>query len=127
MFYLGLVSQHAYSVLMAVEYNGKRFVKVRNPWGQSEWTGRWSDGSKEWTMEWLPALKALEHQFGDDGSFIMEYEDFLRVWVGIEITQLFDDSWIQSSHWLDVTARPFPCPWQYGDVSCTTLQTFLRT
>src|ERR1700736_6375659 len=33
---------HAYSVLKVVEYNGKRFVKVRNPWGSCEWGGAWS-------------------------------------------------------------------------------------
>ncbi|KAF8521601.1 cysteine proteinase [Hysterangium stoloniferum] len=113
----GLVSSHAYSILAALEYNGKRFLKIRNPWGQGEWNGRWSDGSKEWTKEWLPALDRLDHQFGDDGCFIMEYSDFLKTWYAVERTQLFDDSWIQSSHWLNITSRSFPCAWQYGDVS----------
>ena len=68
----GLMGNHAYSVLRAVEYNGKRFVVVRNPWGKTEWTGRWSDGSKEWTQEWLEVLPKLGHTFGDDGQFLME-------------------------------------------------------
>ena len=72
----GLVGGHAYSVLRAVEHKGKRFVIIRNPWGQSEWTGPWSDGSKEWTAEWLEALPALGHVFGDDGQFVMECEFF---------------------------------------------------
>ncbi|KAG6853132.1 hypothetical protein C0991_006655 [Blastosporella zonata] len=70
----GLHGGHAYSVLRAVEYNNKRFVVLRNPWGNSEWTGPWSDGSKEWTAKWLPALEKLNHSFGDDGQFIMECE-----------------------------------------------------
>lgn len=70
----GLIGNHAYSVLRAVKCNGKRFVVVRNPWGKSEWTGRWSDGSKEWTQEWLEHLGTLGHQFGDDGQFVMECE-----------------------------------------------------
>jgi hypothetical protein len=57
---------HAYSVLKAVEFHGKKFVKIRNPWGKSEWTGRWSDGSREWEGEWINALKPLGHSFGDD-------------------------------------------------------------
>lgn len=68
----GLMGGHAYSVLRAVEFEGQRFVVIRNPWGNSEWTGPWSDGSKEWTPETMPLLKALGHSFGNDGQFIME-------------------------------------------------------
>ncbi|KAG5736063.1 Calpain-9 [Termitomyces sp. T112] len=115
----GLIGGHAYSVLRAVEYKGKRFVVIRNPWGKSEWTGPWSDGSKEWTPEWLPALKVLKHMFGDDGEFVMEYKDFLENWEQIDRTLLFDSSWTMSSQWLEVTVRPVPSPWAYGDVSFT--------
>lgn len=133
----GLIGAHAYSVLRAVEYNGKRFVVVRNPWGDSEWTGPWADGSKQWTQEWLPALEALKHSFGDDGEFVMECrfslkidhftpsqrlpvtdKEFLENWHVIDRTLLFDSSWAMSSQWLKVTARPLPSPWAYGDVSC---------
>jgi hypothetical protein len=68
----GLHGSHAYSVLRAVEVKGKRFLVVRNPWGQSEWTGPWADGSKQWTAEWLAVLPELGHTFGDDGQFVME-------------------------------------------------------
>ncbi|KAJ7235550.1 cysteine proteinase [Mycena rebaudengoi] len=115
----GLIGGHAYSVLRAVEYRGKRFVVLRNPWGDSEWTGRWSDGAKEWTKEWLPALEKLQHDFGDDGEFVMEYSDFLANWDLIERTLLFDDSWAMSSQWLQVTARPPHSAWSYGDISFT--------
>ncbi|KAF8877904.1 cysteine proteinase [Infundibulicybe gibba] len=115
----GLIGSHAYSVLRAVEYNGRRFVVIRNPWGQSEWTGPWSDGSGEWTKEWLPALEALGHSFGNDGEFVMEYKDFLENWEQIDRTLLFDESWIMSSQWLQVTSRPLPSVWAFGDVSFT--------
>ena len=43
----GLVKGHAYSVTGAatVQVHGKdvRIVRIRNPWGQREWTGDWSD------------------------------------------------------------------------------------
>ena len=32
----GIVAGHAYTVLKAVEYKGKRFVLLRNPWGSGE-------------------------------------------------------------------------------------------
>ncbi|KAF9038122.1 hypothetical protein BJ165DRAFT_1408041 [Panaeolus papilionaceus] len=115
----GLFGDHAYSVLRAVECNGKRFVICRNPWGASEWTGRWSDGSKEWTHEWLAQLPKLKHQFGDDGQFLMEYSDWLATFSQIDRTIIFDSSWSMSSEWLRVPVAPPPAPWSFGDVSYT--------
>jgi hypothetical protein len=45
----GIQEKHAYSIMEAREIDGQRLLKLRNPWGRSEWTGRWSDGSEEWT------------------------------------------------------------------------------
>ncbi|KAG6844541.1 hypothetical protein H0H87_006131 [Tephrocybe sp. NHM501043] len=114
----GLIGGHAYSVLRAVKHNNKRFVVLRNPWGNSEWTGRWSDGSKEWTTDWLSALKELNHSFGNDGQFVMEYSDFLQNWEMIDRTRLFDASWIMSSQWLMVKPRE-SFDSGYGDISFT--------
>ncbi|KAE9397650.1 cysteine proteinase [Gymnopus androsaceus JB14] len=122
----GLIGNHAYSVLRAVEVNGKRFVVVRNPWGETEWTGPWSDGSKEWTREWLGFLPEIGHSFGDDGQFVMEYsdtpgidKDFLACWDQIDRTLILDSSWIMSFQWLHVTAKSLPTAWTFGDVSFT--------
>ncbi|KAF4570105.1 hypothetical protein EYR40_009090 [Pleurotus pulmonarius] len=115
----GLIGGHAYSVLRAVECRGKRFVILRNPWGKSEWTGPWSDGSKEWSAEWLEILPEIGHVFGEDGQFVMEYSDFLDCWDQIDRTLLFDSSWLMSSQWLRVATQPLPSAWTYGDVSFT--------
>lgn len=115
----GLVTAHAYAVLRAVECKGRRFVVLRNPWGKIEWTGRWSDGSKEWTKEWINVLDELGHSFGEDGQFIMEYGDWLECFTDIDRTILFDSSWRMSSQWLCVPCRPLPTAFSYGDVSFT--------
>ncbi|KAJ7880175.1 hypothetical protein B0H13DRAFT_2345713 [Mycena leptocephala] len=111
----GLIGNHQYSVLRAVEAKGKRFVVIRNPWGESEWTGPWSDGSKEWNAESLELLPLLDHVFGNDGEFT------LTSWIAgsKSITLLFDSNWITSSQWLRVTTRPLPSAWTYGDVCFT--------
>jgi hypothetical protein len=100
---------------------GKQFVRIRNPWGKSEWKGPWSDGSKEWTGEWLARLPELHHKFGDDGEFLMEYKDFLKTWTTVERSRLFTTGWKLSSMWLNVTSRSYPCAWSFGDVSCEFL------
>ncbi|KAF5332095.1 hypothetical protein D9611_008103 [Ephemerocybe angulata] len=113
----GLFGAHSYSVLRAVEVKGRRFVMLRNPWGKSEWTGRWSDGSKEWTREWVRAMPLLGHTFGNDGQFMMEYSDWLDCFSFISRVVLFDSSWAMCSEWLRVQAPPLPAAWSYGLVS----------
>jgi len=76
---VGIVSSHAYTVLSCflIKSNGVRLrlVRLRNPWGQTEWNGDWSDKSKLWT----PELKA-QVGFVDkaDGIFFMSEMDYLR-------------------------------------------------
>ena len=55
---------------VVVEINDKpvRLLLIRNPWGQSEWTGAYSDGSREMNVA---LLTKLEHETGDDGMFYM--------------------------------------------------------
>ncbi|PVF93390.1 cysteine proteinase [Serendipita vermifera] len=115
----GLYTGHAYSILRAAEYNGKKFVIIRNPWGKGEWEGAWADGSKEWTNEWLPALEVLEHKFGNDGEFVMEFSDFLRQWQCLDCARLYDSSWVVSNIWVTLNGLNLNHPWTWGDVSFT--------
>ncbi|ETW10072.1 hypothetical protein H310_00458 [Aphanomyces invadans] len=103
----GLVHTHAYSVLKAVEVKNVKFLLIRNPWGEHEWNGRWSDGSKEWTPEWMAAL---DHRFGDDGSFWMQYEDFVEEFTTIERTRLYDNKWFVNQEWMEYRTS-WPAEW----------------
>lgn len=53
----GFIGGHAYAVLQAWEEGDLRLLKIRNPWGDTEWEGDWSDGSKLWTPEMMTKLK----------------------------------------------------------------------
>ncbi|KAL6890393.1 hypothetical protein GGI43DRAFT_218990 [Trichoderma evansii] len=99
----GILELHSYSIQKAVDINGKRLLRLKNPWGKGEWKGPWSDGSKEWTPEWL---EKLDHRFGDDGDFWIAYEDLLQKYQAFERTRLFDDSWQVSQIWTTVNV-----PW----------------
>ncbi|KAK4946211.1 hypothetical protein LTR10_014723 [Elasticomyces elasticus] len=103
----GIVSQHAYAVLGTYEGHGQRLVKIRNSWGRKEWTGAWSDGSKEWDADWL---KRLEHQFGDDGFFFMTYKDMLSKFKYIDRTRIFGPDWQVAQQWMSVQV-----PWSTLD------------
>lgn len=109
----GIYELHAYSIMKAVDIDGQRLVLLKNPWGKGEWKGAWSDGSKEWTAEWL--LK-LNHRFGDDGNFWISYEDLLRKYQAFDRTRLFGPEWKVTSHW---TTLSVPWTLDYHDTYFT--------
>lgn len=123
----GLLTNHAYSITKAVEFTSKdrkhrgRFLRIRNPWGRKEWSGRWSDGSEEWNEKWTEELRAAlgDYRFGDDGEFVQEYSDFLDCWGIIERSRLFGAGWIMSSQWLQMPPDTHLRPWSLGEVSFT--------
>lgn len=99
----GIVELHAYSIMRAVEMDGQRLLLLKNPWGKGEWKGPWSDGSREWTAEWLTKL---DHRFGDDGNFWISYDDLLRKYQAFDRTRLFGPDWKVTSIWATVSV-----PW----------------
>lgn len=95
----GISEGHAYSIMDAKEIKGQRLLKLRNPWGKKEWTGRWSDGSVEWTPEWM---QLLDHKFGNDGIFWISYEDLLKKYQHFDRTRIFGPEWNVTQSWTSV-------------------------
>uniref|UniRef100_A0A671L0D3 Calpain-9-like n=1 Tax=Sinocyclocheilus anshuiensis TaxID=1608454 RepID=A0A671L0D3_9TELE len=92
----GLVKGHAYSItgVEEVNYRGSKvqLIHVRNPWGQVEWNGPWSDNSREWNTIDSSEKTRLLHNSLDDGEFWMEFGDFKANYDKIEICNLTADS-----------------------------------
>ena len=97
---VGLVPGHAYTVLGVKEINtfqGKqKLVNLRNPWGNGEWSGAWSDGSKKWTEELKMQCGNYENK--EDGSFWMSFEDFCKYFLIAGICHLYQDYNYSSLH-----------------------------
>lgn len=94
----GLVRGHVYSVLKAVEAEGNRLVCCRNPWGQGEWQGKWSDSNT--SGEWTDSMKAATgYQGGNDGTFWISVEDFVATSGGVDYTRVFGSTWKKISQY----------------------------
>uniref|UniRef100_A0A8C1DFE8 Calpain 2, (m/II) large subunit a n=1 Tax=Cyprinus carpio carpio TaxID=630221 RepID=A0A8C1DFE8_CYPCA len=115
--YQKLVKGHAYSLTGAIEvnYQGRKekLVRVRNPWGQVEWTGAWSDNSSEWNAV-DPSER--ENVKSEDGEFWMSFSDFVRQYSRIEICTLTPDTLTSDSvkHW---SACKFDGTWRRGSTA----------
>ncbi|XP_055358298.1 calpain-2 catalytic subunit-like isoform X1 [Betta splendens] len=90
-----LVKAHGYSVTGAEEVHcqgkGVQLVRIRNPWGEVEWTGPWSDGSIEWNNISKDEKERLNN-VSEDGEFWMSYSDFIKNFSRVEICNLTPDT-----------------------------------
>ena len=81
---IGLTPGHAYTVLQALEIDPgtgpEKVVKLRNPWGNFEYSGDWSDYSSKWSDE---LKKKYEFNKKNDGVFYMAYNDFTQYFLTI--------------------------------------------
>uniref|UniRef100_A0A4W4ER32 Calpain 2, (m/II) large subunit b n=1 Tax=Electrophorus electricus TaxID=8005 RepID=A0A4W4ER32_ELEEL len=115
--YQKLVKGHAYSLTGATEvnYRGRKekLVRVRNPWGQVEWTGAWSDNSSEWN--YVDASER-ENVKAEDGEFWMSFSDFMKHYSRLEICTLTPDTLTSDSvkHW---SVNKFDGSWRRGSTA----------
>jgi len=103
----GLILNHAYGINDIFEIkchkSGEmhKLLRLRNPWGNSEWKGAWSGDSEEVKI-YRPQLEAYVHslppdeQFdldADDGTFFIPYEDWKDNFSTLFLNLDFPDEW----------------------------------
>uniref|UniRef100_A0A665WYQ3 Calpain-1 catalytic subunit n=1 Tax=Echeneis naucrates TaxID=173247 RepID=A0A665WYQ3_ECHNA len=111
-----LVKGHAYSVT-AVVYRGNmtKLVRIRNPWGEVEWTGAWSDNSKEWDSVDRSVRGRLQNR-SEDGEFWMSFSDFLREFSRLEICNLTADA-LQNNQLKKWSSSLYGGEWRRGSTA----------
>ncbi|KAM4797409.1 calpain-5 [Rhinophrynus dorsalis] len=102
----GLVKGHAYAVtdvrkvrlghgLLAFFKSEKLdMIRMRNPWGEREWNGAWSDSSEEWKKVSKSEREKLGVTVEDDGEFWMTFEDFCKYYTDIIMCRLINTSYL---------------------------------
>jgi len=102
----GLVKGHAYGVTgvrrvpiggtgLTAFFKGKEkvpLIRLRNPWGEKEWTGAFSDGSPEWGSVSSKERDKMGLTTKDDGEFWMPWDDFVTSFTDLSINHLINTS-----------------------------------
>ncbi len=105
----GLITRHAYALLDVMYVPNpqhpkkrNRLMRVRNPWGDKEWKGRWADGSSE-LMNNIDAVQKQVDKLGEDeifdpnndqdGTFLMCYGDWRYYFSNLFACIDFPDMW----------------------------------
>ena len=74
----GLIPSHAYTLISAKKWKERNIylIKLRNPWGETEWKGKWGDNSPYWTEEYKRYFKFKKNN--KDGIFWIDIDDYLN-------------------------------------------------
>lgn len=69
----------------------KELVKLRNPWGNFEWSGAWCDKDSQWNGVSQSEKTRIGYTTIDDGVFFMEFSDFIHYYDAAQICYVHDD------------------------------------
>ena len=67
----GILSGHAYTVLSVHEAQNYKLVRIRNPHGEGEWKGAFSDRSSLWNAALKKEVGYIDNE--NDGLFFMPF------------------------------------------------------
>jgi len=79
-----LLAGHSYTITTLTEIKGQKLLKIKNIWGQFEWTGDWSVNSPLWTPEIKKEL-GLNMEEDEGNTFWMSFSDFLSNFKALNI------------------------------------------
>ncbi|KAG8006176.1 Calpain-5 [Nibea albiflora] len=132
----GLVRGHAYGITAVrkvrlaeklLETGGMTrlfMVRMRNPWGTTDWTGAWSQGSQQWQQMSRADKEKMGLNVRDVGEFWMDFKDFCHYFTDVVVCRLVERNLLwPSSHWKEVRhyGEWAPAPTSLGSPPPTTV------
>ncbi|KAM6959851.1 calpain-5 isoform 2-T2 [Tautogolabrus adspersus] len=128
----GLVRGHAYGITAVrkvrlgetLQKNGEVsrlfMVRMRNPWGTTDWTGAWSQGSQQWQQMSRAEREKTGLIVRDVGEFWMDFQDFCHYFTDVVVCRLVERTLLwPSSHWREVRCYG---EWALAPISSKNLQ-----
>ncbi|KAF6040030.1 CAPN15 [Bugula neritina] len=82
---VGLVRNHAYSILDVKFVQGERLIRLRNTWGKFSWTGNWCEYSECWNLVPENERNKLMTKGAADGLFWISFTDWLKYFNAVYI------------------------------------------
>uniref|UniRef100_A0A087XZ47 Si:dkey-19b23.13 n=1 Tax=Poecilia formosa TaxID=48698 RepID=A0A087XZ47_POEFO len=108
----GLVRGHAYGITavrkVRLAENPPRtggtsrlfMVRMRNPWGTTDWKGAWSQRSEQWQQLSRAEREKMGIVVRDVGEFWMDFQDFCCYFTDVVVCRLVQRTLLwPSSHW----------------------------
>ncbi|KAL8219797.1 UNVERIFIED_CONTAM: hypothetical protein K2H54_033879 [Gekko kuhli] len=91
----GLQMNHAYSITaienLTVEGKKMTLLRLRNPWGHTEWNGAWNDDDSQRWSKVDPEQKKKLLVKKNEGEFWMNVDDFLKIFHQLHICHISDE------------------------------------
>ncbi|XP_029132335.2 calpain-5-like isoform X2 [Labrus bergylta] len=128
----GLVRGHAYGITAVrkvrlgetLQKNGEVcrlfMVRMRNPWGTTDWTGAWSQGSQQWQQMSRAEREKTGLIVRDVGEFWMDFQDFCHYFTDVVVCRLVERTLLwPRSHWREERCYG---EWALPPISSTNLQ-----
>ncbi|XP_063320885.1 calpain-5-like [Pelmatolapia mariae] len=112
----GLVRGHAYGITAVRKVRlGEKvlktggtsrlfMVRMRNPWGTTDWTGAWSQRSEQWQQLSRAERDKMGLVVRDVGEFWMDFEDFCQHFTDVVVCRLVERTLLwPKSRWREVS------------------------
>jgi len=108
----GILFNHAYGIQQIREVDGLQLIRIRNPWGSGEWTGKFADEDDAWD-DHKGLKEKLNYTFNsNDGNWYMRYDDFCAHFNKLYLCKIFPATYSQYSihgEWVgNFAGGPYP-------------------